>query len=500
MDYVLHQITRRSLWWWYLTAGICLGLGFLWPFFWWLVVPGVALYIYAVSRTETLFRAFFGGWLAFTIKMFFSIGWFFTTYPIIWIDLSLGAAELPVIGFYWLTVALAIGLSGGVLAGSVWYFAKNVTAAVWWGMSVLLWVPAEVLGSLFFSIFTYGVGGTINVMFSFGYAGYLLALHPWLLLAAEIFGVYGLSFIAAGFGLALMALLSVRRTFQQYMWLAGLCVVLLVTVYIPVPHTETVKTTTVAIIDTQFGGEGYFSMPEKEAYRVTQIEEALTAALATKAAYVVMPEDSRFLSGALSPRSAYEQFVTLHDSTDTVVIDAGRVPTAPKETALRSTVYDGIAKTGHAVDKQYLVPQGEFMPNFYLWILERVGLSAVAERIRTQLSYRPGPRASQAELPSHVPAVLFCFANADPLALRKFVSQRTFPFVAHPISHAWFHEPESLWRQFDLMLRVQAVWNDMEIVSAGNMVAGALYSPSGEKIAPEIVASGESWQVGIVSW
>jgi apolipoprotein N-acyltransferase len=74
------------------------------------------------------------------------------------------------------------------------------------------------------------------------------------------------------------------------------------------------------------------------------------------------------------------------------------------------------------------------------------------------------------------------------------------PFIAHPTSHAWFHESKILWQQQDVMLKVQALWNDVAIVSAGNMAYGALYTKAGKKIQPTPVKTGESWQVSLVRW
>ncbi len=491
-----------TTWWWFGVAGIALGVGFVWPIFWWLVFLGVALFLLACSRTSSYAAVFWGGWLTGTTKLLFSIGWFWTTYPIVWIDLALGWFELPVIGFYWFTVSAAVGLSFALLANFL-YFLKKQWSSWWLHVTPIAWLCAEILGALFFSLFTFGDGGTINTVFSFGMAGYQLAAHPVLLQLAQFGGVYILSLATVSVGVLLYRQCHLLATPRGWHWILGAGAILLGSSFITFPLGETEElSNTVAIVDTQFGGVDYFALSgeAREQVRVTALSEAVSAALATEAAYVVMPEDSRLVSRRLGPRQAFAEWRRLIGATDTVVIEAGRVPTSLSTNALRSMIYDPLTNSGFAVDKQFLVPQGEYMPQFYLSILSLLGMSEAVAQIKTKLTYQPGPYDSQGMFPAHVPGVLFCFEDADPLAVRRLLKERTAPFIAHPISHAWFHNPQSLWYQFDTMLKVQAVWNGVTIISAGNMVTGAKYSPRGLKEVPTSVAEGRWWTVRTTSW
>jgi apolipoprotein N-acyltransferase len=488
----------------YLGSGLLLGVGFIEPTFWVLVFPGIALFIYAILAESSWQKAAWGGFLTFTIKALLAIVWFWTTYPIIWIDLSLGRAELPVVGFYWLTVGCFIGL-GGLCGALVLYLLKSKLTSWFLFLTVpIVWLATEILGSFFFSLFTLGEGGTLNVVFSFGYVGYLLAEHPWLLPLASFGGVYLLTLVAVFGGTVFYSWLKKFAYQEKSKRLAALVffALALSAPFVSWPFVSSSlgeDKTTVAIIDTSFGGSEYFALPDRETYRREQIIEALQAALATEAEYVVMPEDSRYVDPALTPSQAYSLFRFLQGDTEAVVVEAGRKPLTDGST-LRATIYDGVEKKAYGVDKQYLVPQGEFMPYFYTKTLALLGASQAAETINDKLQYRPGPLASQKDLPKHLPGVLFCFASADPLAVHTLTKARSLPFIAHPISHTWFHEPVSMWHQFDTMLKIHAVWNNVPIVSAGNMVEGALFTKEGKKVVPQLVASGLSWQVSLVSW
>ena len=256
---------------------------------------------------------------------------------------------------------------------------------------------------------------------------------------------------------------------------------------------------TVAIIDTTFGGEDFFSLSERDSYKREQIIEALAVALETEADYVVLPEDSRYLNPALAPERAYSFFRFEQGDPRAVVIEAGRVPDEAGA-VLRVSIYDGIEKKAYGIDKQYLVPQGEFMPYLYTTTLQFLGGGKTASALEAKLKYRPGPLYEQSKLPKHLPGVLFCFASANPLAVYDLIEERELPFIVHPISHAWFHSPDSLWQQLDVMLKIHAVWNNVPIVSAGNMVEGALYTEAGAKVIGETYARGASWRVSLVSW
>jgi apolipoprotein N-acyltransferase len=102
-------------------------------------------------------------------------------------------------------------------------------------------------------------------------------------------------------------------------------------------------------------------------------------------------------------------------------------------------------------------------------------------------------------LSQEYPGLLFCFEGISPTGVRQILEEREdTPFIAHPISHAWFHEPEEVWHQLDAALKVQAVWNDMTIASAGRHAKSKVYFPDGSIVVPEPVASGHYWEVSLV--
>jgi apolipoprotein N-acyltransferase len=222
------------------------------------------------------------------------------------------------------------------------------------------------------------------------------------------------------------------------------------------------------------------------------------AAVATKAGYVVLPEGSATVPGGTPTFQAYKEFRATYEDPSQIIVESVRTPIALTEVAMRGRVYDGTERVAYNIDKQRLVPQGEFMPDFYLFVMRLLGFGEAVRTIEGKLNYRPGPYASQSGLPSQVPSILFCYAEADPLSVWRYTRERDVPFVVQPISHAWFNSPESLWHQYDAMRKIHAVWNQVSVLSAGNMTEGAWYTTVGTKLYGTRVAEGEWWSVSLV--
>jgi apolipoprotein N-acyltransferase len=433
-----------------------------------------------------------------TIKIGCALGWIWTTYPIEWIDLGLGSAELPIIGFYWLTLAVVVGLGSALTAG-LFFVLRTQSARWWWGPAVVAgWLMGEVVGALCFSLFTWGEGGTVNALFSFGMVGNLLSEHQGLLQVARLGGVYALSALGVAIGVCLFCY---RETLTPRRGVVGVGVLTLLfvgTAPFSLGNNGRPLPGTVAIVDTQFGGGEFFAREDQAVVKTQALEAAVAAAKEAGARYIIFPEGAHVVAAELTTPEGLHRFRSLYDNTESVVIESARVRSSLTGVSLRGRIYDERTQTSYTVDKQRLVPQGEFMPAFYVTVLSALGMREAVTTIEKKLDYRPGPYVSQADLPSYIPSVLFCFAEADPLSVRRFVSEREVPFIANPISHAWFHSPESLWWQYDAMRKIHAVWNQVPIVTAGNMSTGAWYTTRGEKILPRMVASGEYWTVSLV--
>ena len=153
-------------------AGVLLSAGFIYTVLWPLGILGLAYFIYLSSREISYKKAALGGLIAWTIKSLAALMWFLSVYPVEWLTVSLGNAQLLIVVFYWVTNSLWLGVAGIFVAVAI----RKVCALTNRKLFLLLlipgvWLMGELLGSLFFSVMTYGDAGVITSAFSFGYMG-----------------------------------------------------------------------------------------------------------------------------------------------------------------------------------------------------------------------------------------------------------------------------------------------------------------------------------------
>lgn len=486
---------------WYITwplSGVLLGIGFVVPTLWIVSLVGGAYFLYLLQQKTSLRQKIFGAWLAWTIKAAFAVGWMWSTYPIEWLPLDLGQIQVVLIGISWVLTALCLGLGAVVMVITISFIHRYVvtTSLVYIFVLVpLLWVSCETLGSIVFSLFSYGPGGMVSTLFSFGYVGYLLAFHDWLLPAARLVGVFSLGFV---FVLMAAALCWSLGQSKKHMRVAVLSLLLLFFAsFFPLTKEQLPKTSegyTVITIDTQLGSRLH-TTKEGQVYAAAALQAAVKTALAENTEYVILPEDSRFFDQSRSVGENKSLFSTQNNNPAVVLVDSGRASSVG-ETVQQAFIYNGPEALVERYHKKYLVPQGEFFPYVYSVLFKVIGSTESLAYLSQGISYQVGPWTSQKAAAANVPGVLFCFESFAPFGVRSLMTERPeLPFVAHIASHAWFHKPHTLWSQMEAMLRVQAVWNQQYIVTAGNMVAGNAYAPSGAVWEPEVIATGEGWQL-----
>ena len=475
-------------------SGALLGSGFIFSFLWPLGIIGIAYFIYLAQQETTYKKVMIGGFVAWTIKSLAASLWFLSVYPMDWPAFLGSKAQLVLVIFYWATYSLWLGVGGVCVAAALKYVWTRVTRKVFLAFFIpTIWLVSELISSFIFAVMTYGEGATITSGFSFGYGGYLLGQHEWLVQLARVGGVYGLSFFAV-----ILALGFLWTTYCQpckKWYLAPLLfIVFWGSGYIPfVSLTEDAgEYYSVLTIDATFSGLDYRT-PEQKKAKKAKLEEAMSAALALEPDYILFPEGIGYFDQTVSIAQEKERFQLLYDNPQAIVVDTGTTQ-IEGDTVLQSFTYNGLEKTVDVSQKRYLVPQGEFQPGLYAAFLRVLGYGSEVEIIRDDISYTARTSSSQANAASSTPGILYCFESVSPWGVRQIMKERgEVPFIAHPISHGWFNEPHILWRSLDTMLRVQAIWNQQYIVSAGGHAEGKVYTPAGNIRVPENIATGEHW-------
>ncbi len=489
---------------WCVVGGL-LGIGFIVPALWLCVIVGAVLFI-EMSITSSRFSvAVWGGLVAWSIKSLCAVWWFWYVFPFdSWLAVGGWWYEVLILGISWSVSGIALGSGGALLSGLLWLVYTRLRLPVWlivFGLP-LLWIMSEKAGSFIFSLVTSGPGSFLQSYFSFGYVGYLFGLSRFGILLASLGGVYGLTLVIIGVAAAIRFL--PRRA--RFVVVGAFMVMVVILQYTPLgtvlQQTDAPLGITVAVIDTSFDAESVLAEGGLT-LKANVLEQAVAAALTLQTDFILLPEDSRYLS-LVYPRSTIKQsFATYqfsHSTSSSVIIDSGKTELLTGELVQRARLFSGTAGYLYEFDKQYLVPQGEFVPYVFRLMLKLSG-SALAVLSQPSVGrYEPGPLKQEGTIDVQVPGILFCFESARPDGSMVLTTSRTTPrFIVHPISHAWFHTPNLLWVQLDVMLQIQARQASVPIVGSGNMVAGKTYLPSGEVIEESAVASGPRFQVRLVN-
>lgn len=472
-------------------SGACLFF-ITFPQLWLLVFPGLVLFLAAMANTRSTVEAFWGGWLAGATKLAGALFWLWSAYPLVWLDVAHPAMGLIVVGFFWISAFLVGGLGVAlvsVVGFKLWQFSARLsmwTFALWW-------LCGEILGSLLLSALILGPGTNLNISISYGYTGLALANFTVLLPLAYLGGLYALS-LAAAFSSSILYGFLYKQSHAllvAMVFALGFGLVHFVSDLEPNPHGWQGK---VIAVDTNFTArelQTIVGMDSKQA----QLKEALTQAIDINADFILLPEDSRLTSSFKTPEGTLEYLAAIDPQSQAIIVDSARRPLDDKNVVLRAFVYNLEEGKVDAVDKQFLAPQGEYLPYFYKLILQLFGAEGFIKNMALNQNYTPGPYTEYPQSERGLPGVLFCYASIDTWGTKKVSAYSSHPIVLHPISHSWFHNPTLMWHQLDLMLKVQAVWNQKIIISAGNMSPSKIYYPDGSSSLGQILRKGDFYNL-----
>jgi apolipoprotein N-acyltransferase len=314
--------------------------------------------------------------------------------------------------------------------------------------------------------------------------GYSVAYIPGGMFLAAACGVYGVGFLLV---MAVATFYVIQQGVSYKKILPPLFGVLVVLFLLSLTQNERPLVTNVYTINTslsiakQTGVEG-------QQHKLAVLNEALKSIKTTEDAVVILPEDSRYfiLNGNGDVLSGIRQYRFTAGTTSFTVIDSGRTETE-NGAVLRAYEYDSLSHKILVADKQYLVPQGEYMPWLYGTIFRLLGYGATVSEMRGRLYVR-------GEIDETQTAILFCFESVNPLGVKRVVRKES-DFIAHPLSHAWFHGSKLFERQLDTMLLLQARASGVSIISAANEASGKRYTPKGTIDDGVLVAAGIDWEV-----
>ncbi len=487
----MRQVLLRALQW--AMAGGMLGVPFVLASFWWLAVPGLAWLLHLSLERTTKQQCFWPALLAGSVKAGFAIIWFWSVYPLDWIGLEDGWGQLVMIGVYWLTVSVSMGV--GFALAVVGFIHLQRAGQLWIWLFPFAVVIGEILGSVTFSIYSIGPASVPNGNFGFGYIGYALVTPGGFMGLAQWAGVYGLSFSLAAVVTA--GYVFVYRPHARLIAIGVLIVLGLLVWFsnqrLDDRQQDSAPLPTVITVNTAFESSR-FADEANNFIRSLTLQEAIDTALTHTPDIIVLPEVTGYVDGFVSKEAALS-YLKQQAQQDVVMIDSTSITDERGHKVLRAYIFDTRASRVYHVDKQYLVPQGEFIPYLANVALRLLGEAKLVNDFEQELSYYPGLRDSYEAIPDYVPSVLFCMESVSPYGVKKIVEQHSAPLVVHPISHGWFNTPHVFWMNLTRMLQVQAIWNDTTIIESANLAPAKAYLPDGTLAAGVVLQQAPTWQL-----
>lgn len=470
------------------TSGIFFGFSQLHQALWWGVPIGFVLFILGIWMLTDWRHVVWGGLLVGTLKSMGGFAWIWHAYPLVWLDIDSAVFQFLLICLYWLTTSFFMGMGIILPALALYYLRSQEWASII--IFPIIWFMGEVLGSLSVSVWLLGPGSYINIYIGHGYAGLPLAQFDWLLPLISLGGLYALTYIAA-LSSILVALIVIQKNRVASMALLALSILVIAMSVLFSDQKERKVDLKVIAVDTTFTAVSQ-KTDSGRALKQEEIIKAIVSASVLKPDILLLPEDSRFSRQYAGPDEARKQLHILIPEYEGLVVDTARIDTS-EGAVLRAFYHDLSADQTYMTDKQFLVPQGEYLTYPFYFLLRLLGQEKIIASTDQNQNYRPGPIFDYQNFPADIPPLIFCFESSSVLGVQRAKKLQDSPLVLHPISHSWFNRPSILEYQLGAMLKIQAVWSDVTIVTASNMTNGRHYLPSGEIDKGRVLIKGEYW-------
>lgn len=489
----LHPVyskVSRDPWMLLFFAGIFFGLAQLSAVLWVGTVVGFIFFIAGLWKLGKWQHVTLGGLLVGTFKSLGGFAWIWHAYPLVWLNVDSALLQFLLIGLYWLTTSVFMGVGIVLPALLMWYLRSRT-----WVMVLIFpvaWLVGEVLGSFFVSLWLLGPGSYINIYIGHGYAGLPLAQFDWLLSVMSLGGLYGLTYFSALTGVLLSLLVLKREKIFGVGVLMLVVLIVLLNTFIP-PAKNKPLNLKVITVNTTFSAESQ-KTPSGRAIKQEEMINAVIEAAKHEPDIILLPEDSRLGSPYADLNGLREHLRALMPEFNGVIVDTARVELGANA-VLRAFYHDlGTDKT-YVTDKQFLVPQGEYVTHPFKFFLRLMGQKEIVAETNLNQNYVPGPVTGYKNFPSNIPPIIFCFESSSILGIQRVNRQNNIPLVLHPVSHSWFTNPSILDYQLGAMLKIQSVWNNVTVITASNMSDSRLHLPDGTTEVGRILIEDGLWSL-----
>lgn len=313
------------------------------------VVPFM-YYLNHISRSKSAKYFVFSIWSVGIIFFFIVCQWLLNTRPDNWAYIEGWQGSIGLLIIYLILVSL---LSLQFLIFGILFRKLRINLFSKQAFVVLpaIWIVAEFVRSVLFSVITYGPNGSIGQYWNFGVLGFGAGITP-LAFGARLVGLFGLSFMVVAINLSIFWILHKRWKLPVVVFAFILIISLLGW----------------AIFNKTNGS----SLPLSVVQLAPTSDNSLTTNYQTELKSIMNDQNISPNSVELFLLPEYSEFFTLGDSTSVdltkkyLAANSGAITSINKPNTLNPSndlvVYNKEGEITSQHQKQFLIPVGEFMP------------------------------------------------------------------------------------------------------------------------------------------
>jgi apolipoprotein N-acyltransferase len=371
-------------------------------------------YLDYVSKNKSGKNYIFSIWAVGAIFFFIVVQWLLNTRPDNWAYIEGWQGGIGLLVIYLIVVSI---LSLQFLIFGLIHRKLKINLFSKWSLVVLpaVWVVAEYLRSVLFSIITYGPNGSIGPFWNFGVLGFAGAVTP-LGFTSRIAGLYGLSFIIVAINLAIFWLVHRRYKLPLVVFGVILVITILSTIIFSNSTGSTISVTAVQL------------PPTDDNSLTTQYQQQLKQdmqSIETKNNSIdllLLPEYSEFFTNDDgSAKDITKDYLNLNGG---VVTSINGTESEGAKASNDLVVYSQNGEIQARHEKQFLIPVGEYMPYIIATLLRITGQSQALEiNESTQTIKRGEHKEPTVNVAGRSIGALACSAAIAPELYRSMVTQ-----------------------------------------------------------------------------
>lgn len=371
-------------------------------------------YLDYVSKNKSGKNYIFSIWAVGVIYFFVVVSWILNTRPDNWAYIEGWQGGIGLLVIYLILVSI---LSLQFLIFGLIYRKLKIQLFSKWSFVVLpaIWLVAEFLRSVLFSVISYGPNGSIGPFWNFGVLGFAAAVTP-LGYLGRIVGLYGLSFAVVAINLAIFWLLNKR--FKLPLIVLGTISVLTIVAVVAFANP---KGSSISIGAVQLP-------PTDDNSLTTQYQQQLKQDMQqiginnNSIDLLLLPEYSEFFTNDDGfAKDITKQYL---DNTGGIITSINGSDKEGGNSSNDLVVYspDGDIVARH--EKQFLIPVGEYMPYIIATLLRVTGQSQALEiNESTQTIKRGEHKEPTVNVGGRSIGALACSAAIAPELYRSMVAQ-----------------------------------------------------------------------------